>query len=383
MPGGARGPGGDHREEQVNRIRFAIPLACLLLPAAARGQGPEFHPATAPASLVYNGEFSALAPKAKTSDPDWPAGWTSKHPGNIKLFQDPGLGRRVIEMTGDEGLMGGYGVDLLSAPIDFKPNTRYRVTGRTKSAGPNLIVFVKGYATVTHTVEGQPRTEDAQVYQMRKEIAPGAAWRAFNLDFAVRPVETFSQFQHQVKYLRVELWAYWPKGTCWCDGIGFEEAGPLPDAARLPAQAVTHMGTKPRLAADSAPAGAFDEEQTFLDAANAFNDGEDQTALKLAEQLVAHRGDQADYRVLAARVLSRLGRHDEAEGHARWLMAQAPEAWQRDWGRVVAAGARWHAGDGGAARALLAEVKASADSANARQAADTLLRQMDAPATQP
>jgi hypothetical protein len=372
----------------VKTIPFSIlVLGLLLLAAPCRPAAPDAAPATQPANLVSNGDFSILATKVKPSDPDWPAGWTSKHAGNIKLVKVAGLGRSVIEMTGDEGLMGSYGVELMSAQIDFKPNTRYRVTGRTRSAGPNLIVFVKGYAAVTRTVDGRPQTSDTQVYQMRKEVPPSPDWRGFDLDFAVRPIETFSQFQHEVKYLRVELWAYWPKGTCWYDDIRMEEVGPLPDAARLPKQAVTHAGTKPRLSSDSQPATveAFDEEQTFLDAANAFNDGQDDAALKLTERLLARHEDKADYRVLAARVFSRLKRYNEAEGHARWLLAHAPEAWQRDWGGIVAAEARWHAGDKAAARALLAPVKAASESGNARRAAEELLKEVDAgaPGTQP
>jgi hypothetical protein len=362
------------------RMRWPLTAVCLLLAASALA-GPPAAPASAPANLVSNGDFSALAPKTKPSDPDWPAGWTSKHPKNIKLVRLPGVSRRVIEMTGDEGLMGSYGVELYSAPIQFKPNTRYSVTGRTKSAGPSFIVFVKGYATVTHTIDGKPQTLDEEVYQMHKEIGPSADWRPFHLDFAVRPVETFSQFQHRVKYVRVELWSYWPAGTGWYDDIHFEEVGPLPDAARLPAEAVTHIGVKPHLAADDQPATqaapAFDEQQTFADAANAFNDGRDQEALAPTAELLTHSPDNVDYHLLAARLLDRLGRYDDARTQARWLLAHAPEAWQRDWGRIVEADARWHAGDKPAARDLLRAVGASSESDSARRAAGELLQKLD------
>ncbi len=140
-----------------------------------------------------------------------------------------------------------------------------------------MIVFVKGYADLTRRVNGREQTAEEAVYQMRKEIAPSADWQPFNLDFDIQPTLEFSQFQHPIEYLRITLWAYWPAGTCWYDDIRFEEVGPVPVDQRRREQAGTHADFKPRLG-DTQPTGAqsadsqpaFDEEQAWLDAQNAW-----------------------------------------------------------------------------------------------------------------
>ena len=229
-------------------------VACrgLLLVAAAAlpafGGPPALTGAAAPVgrNLVPNGEFEKQDSRGRL-----PAGWTTKHPQNVQTVHVGGMRGWVVQMTGDKDLMGTYGADLLSPKIAFRPNTRYRCTGYTKSTGPKMIVFVKGYSTVTRRSHGQMETVEDVVYQMRKEIAPSADWQPFHLDFDIRPVKEFSDFQHRIEHLRITLWAYWPEGTCWYDDIRLEEVGPLPADLRQHEQAVTHTGARPRLAVDN------------------------------------------------------------------------------------------------------------------------------------
>ncbi len=354
-------------------------------------------PTTRPANLVSNGEF-----EQGDADGKLPLGWTTKHPDNVRrVWSDEERGY-IVEMTGDEKLMGGYGADLTSDRIAVRANTRYRCTGLTRSVGPSFIVFVKGYATVTRRVKGQSQTFDDAVYQMRKEIKPSADWQPFNLDFDITPADVFSDQQHEIRYLRITLWAYWPAGTGWFDDIRFEEAGALPsDRVRRP-DPVTHTGVKPRLGPGSQPAtaeAAFDEEQTWLDAANAFRAGEYAKAAVLGEQLVARAPRKADYHLLLARTLAKLERWVEADQHAGWLLdepaatkpacsATRPaepttqptrqiEPWQRDWALVVRAEARWRAGRLDEARQCLQRVLRPDASPHARQAAEELGRRID------
>ena len=132
----------------------------------------------------------------------------------------------MAHLTGHD--TGGYGVDLLSEKIPIKPNTRYRCTGVTRSDGPNMKVFVRGYGTVTRRVKGELKTFEDAVYTMRKDIPPTGDWTPFNLDFTIVPFNEFGAHQHRVEYVRIKLWAYWPAGTCWFDNLRFEEVGPLP-----------------------------------------------------------------------------------------------------------------------------------------------------------
>jgi hypothetical protein len=200
--------------------------ACILLLAvsvlAQEAKPPTSQPASAPRNLVLNGDFERAATGAKL-----PTGWTTAHPDHVRLVDDPEGRGRVVAMTGDKKLMASYGVDLLSGEIPIQPGMRYRCTGYTRSAGPRMKVFVRGFATVTRHVRGEIRTADEAVYTMRKDIEPSSEWQPFQLDFEIRPAEVVGDRQHTIKYVRIKLWAYWPVGTCWFDDIRFEEAGAI------------------------------------------------------------------------------------------------------------------------------------------------------------
>ncbi len=369
-------------------------LGLLLVAAAVGGveaRGAERatpKPEQAAVNLVSNGDFEKLDEQGFL-----PVGWTTRHPDNLMAVPGGGQRGNVIEMTGGRQLMGTYGTDLLSPKIPFKANTRYRCTGYTRSDGPSMIVFVKGYATVHRRVDGEMTPYDDAVYQMKKQIKPTAEWTKFNLDFDVMPARIFSDFQHEVKYLRILLWAYWPPGTCWYDDIRFEEVGPLP-APEAPGSVsiekpLTHTGERPRLgpgADDPDQPAAFDAEQTWVDAANAFNAGELDRALELAEALVARQPHHGGYRLLSARAAARLGRRDIAAEHVQWLLDPANSSgddppvrpWQALWAHVVEARLLADSGEVERAKALLSSVLADSDSPHVRHAAGALLEQLGA-----
>jgi tetratricopeptide (TPR) repeat protein len=256
-------------------------------------------------------------------------------------------------------------------------------------------VFIKGYATVTRRVDGQLRTYDDIIYQMRKDIEPGEGWQPFNLDFEITPANVFSDFQHKVDYVRIRLWAYWPAGTCRFADLTFEEVGPVPRRNRRHAEAVTHVGLPPRLG-DAAQQSMqpttqrFDDQEAWHDAVNAFRGQDHEQALRLAEQLIQHAPHMGSYRLLAARALAQLERWDAAEQHARWLLEktgdiQPPgkpprqiESWQRDWAHVVQAQAYQHTGRVAEARRILRQLLQSDASPHAHAAAEKLLAEMDA-----
>ena len=349
---------------------------------------PTSGPTTKPARYPFNDDFE-IAASGKL-----PAGWTSKHPDNVRLVDFGVQYGRVVEMTGGEKLMASYGVDLTSGKIPVKPNTRYRCTGYTKSDGPKMIVFVKGYATVRRRVEGKLTPLEDAVYQIRKDVDPTEDWQPFNLDFEILPARLFSDFQHKIEYLRITLWAYWPVGTCWFDDICFEEVAPLPDQQQRHGESVTHVGLPPRLSkAATQPAGSagddFDEQQCWRDAVNALRTGDHEQAARLAERLLVRAPHNGAYRVLAARALAALKRWKAAERHARWLLEESDpsdanatparqiEPWQRDWARVVQAQVWHHTGRRAEAHARLNELLKGDVSPHARAAAKGLLSEIE------
>jgi hypothetical protein len=365
------------RRDRPPHLRLAG-LCLALVAFACHGAAQTSAPATSgPVNLLENGDFEQLN-DARTL----PLHWSTERPDNVRITADLHHGR-VIEMTGKKKLMATYGVDLLSeTKIPVKPNTRYRCTGYTRSLGPRMMVFVRGYATVTRSIDGERRTFDDAVYTMREEIDPSEHWQSFNLDFDITPAAVFSDHLHKIKYVRVKLWAYWPAGTCWFDDIRFEQVGPLPaEKVRRP-DAVTHTDEPARLGPRASQPAAFDEEQTWLDAANAFRAADYHKALPLAEQLVESAQNNGKYRILLARTLASLGRWAEADRHASWFLGDADsqptrkiEPWQRDWALVVHAQACRHAGRTKEAEKALKRVIRPDASAQARRAAEKLLQE--------
>ncbi|MBN1557070.1 MAG: hypothetical protein JW951_02865 [Lentisphaerae bacterium] len=351
------------------RMLLCAAGAALALGGAAARAGTE-------SNLVFNGAFELRDPATGL-----PKGWDTERPGNVRLA-DGGAGRgRVVEMQGDTELMASYGVALRGGRIPVTANTRYRCTGLTRSEGPAMKVFVKGYGAVSRVENGVTNVADEAVYQMRKDIDPTAAWTPFQLDFELLPAEVFSDFQHRVDYLRITLWAFWPVGRCWFDDIRFVEVGPVPGERRRHAGAVTHTGKAPQLGPAAGAAPAVSEETLWQTAVNAWGAEAHADALALAGALIARNGAKADYRLLAARAARALERWDEALEQAAWLLAPdntAVRDWQRDWATVVAADAWRHRGEAARAREMLQALLSGEGSPHAREAARELRDAMDA-----
>ncbi|MBN2445099.1 MAG: hypothetical protein JXO22_00100 [Phycisphaerae bacterium] len=288
-------------------------------------------------------------------------------------------------MTGDETLMGGYGVDLLGEKIQFKPNTRYQCTGFTKSAGPAMKVFIKGYANVRRRVDGEMKTFEDQVYQMRKDIAPTDDWTAFTLDFEIIPTNVFSDHEHRIEYLRVKLWAFWPAGTCWFDDIRMVEVAPVSPADRRADDAVTHMDIPPRLGPQAKTVTTRPADDIWLDAVNAFTADRYAEAWTLLQPLLADDPENCDYRVMAARLLAALGTLDVADEHASWLLDQAqsdqvdtrPQTWQLEWARLIHAQVLCVQGDTEGGVSELRSLNKAATSPHVRKEARRLLSVLD------
>jgi hypothetical protein len=202
------------------RLVVVLLCGCAAVVAQERKK-PTSRPASAPTNLVSNGDFERPAPGGNL-----PEGWTTEHPDNVRLVDDPEGRGRVIEMTGDKKRMASYGVDLVSGDVPVQEGVPYRCTGYTRSTGPNMKVFVRGFATVTRRARGEVKVFDDAVYTMRKDVAPSERWQPFTLDFQIRPAEVVSDEPYPIKYVRIKLWAYWPVGTCWFDDIRFEQVGP-------------------------------------------------------------------------------------------------------------------------------------------------------------
>jgi hypothetical protein len=357
----------------TRKSRVAAMCVLLVTGASALFAGEPDPLATQPSSgvnLLTNGTFEKLDASGLL-----PAGWSTVRPDNVRVINSGDERNRVVEMTGNADLMGSYGVDLLSDSVMFKANTRYRCMGYIKTAGPNAMLFVKGYASVTRKDKGVTKTFDDEVYQMVKNIDVKQDWSRFSLEFDVKPANVFSPFQHEIKYLRVLLWGCWPKGTLWWDDIRFEEVGPIPGSERRHEKAVTHQGIPANLGPSATQPEEFDAEQAWADAANALLDERFEEAAKLSEELVRREPTRADYRLALSRAAVKLARWDQAKAQSRWLLSpeNKAEPWQVEWATLVDAQVSLQQGDKERATATLRKLATDAKSPHVRQAATELL----------
>jgi hypothetical protein len=353
-----------------SRVAFCVSL---VLSAALHAGEPD-PLATQPSSgvnLLTNGTFEKLDASGLL-----PEAWTTVRPDNLRVVNSGDERNRVVEMTGNEGLMGTYGVDLLSDPVMFKANTRFRCTGFVKTAGPGAMLFVKGYASVTRKDKGVMKTFDDEVYQMVKSIDVKREWTRFSLEFDVKPANVFSPFQHEIKHLRVLLWGCWPKGTLWWDDVRFEEVGPIPGKERRHDKAVTHQGIAPTLGPSATQPDEFDAELAWADAANALLEDRFEEAAKLSEQLVQREPSRANYRLVLARSSVKLSQWETAKTQSRWLLlpANKAEPWQVEWATLVDAEITLRQGDKNQALVALRKLAAESKSPHVRDAAAALLK---------
>ncbi len=339
-------------------------------------------------NLVYNGTFEQVDANSGV-----PVGWRGVpvFPGGKNVLVVDGGPKRgkVLLLHGDAGRMGAPGVMCMqTAEIPVKANTRYRCTGWTKSAGPTFIIFVKGFGLVKHNV-GDRTSVYEEVYMMKKEISGPVTgrgvrdWEPFNLDFEVRPLRVFSDFNTKVEFVRVKIFAYWPPGTCWADDIRFFEVGPVPADQRVSEEAMTHAGIKPRLSAPDPNEGKFDEEQAYVDAGNAWKTGEYVKCHFLSSRLIAAAPGTGLYRLLLARSATMLGKWDDAEAQAQWVLeaqdkgaaGREVEGWMFDWAALVHAEVVLRTGDRAQGLALVEALVAKTDSPHVKAAARKVLAQ--------
>lgn len=382
---GLRDVGTKGRRGEMGVVALWVLLWVWVLMSAGAALAEE---AAAPVNLLPNGDFAQVEEAS-----GWPVGWTTKHEKNVKWVMVEGepfhQAARVAQMSGDEGLMGTYGVDVLSDKVEIKPGHRYRVTGWARSDGPNQIVFVKGFGTVTRKIEGREAQVDEVVYQMKKEIVPtpGSKWAEFSLEFEIKPAKIFTAHQSEVKYVRVLLWAYWPVGTCWYGNVHFfDVTPPAPEGEK---NTVEHSpiftGEKPRLSGEAdkpAETETFDAEQAWMDAGNAWGEGAFARCAAVCGRLIAHEPGHVNGHLMLARALVKLERWDEAREQVTWLQSQDAgkvAAWQTDYAKVTRGEILLHEGKTEETKALMQAVIAHSESAGATAAAKAVLEKIEKP----
>jgi hypothetical protein len=127
-------------------------------------------------------------------------------------------GDSVLAMNLSKDTAENNGQACISSPFDIKPNTRYRLQFRYKSAGPSLHVFVKGY------VKGKDiagKEADVQCYEC--QVPPSGAtkgqWKTVVCD--INPQSP----NGPPSFLKVDLYAYLSPGRVEFSDVEVKEVG--------------------------------------------------------------------------------------------------------------------------------------------------------------
>ncbi|MCG3177727.1 MAG: hypothetical protein BIFFINMI_00046 [Phycisphaerae bacterium] len=160
---------------------------------------------------------------------------------------DPADARnRCLHMAINADVAGTYGVAVYSDWIPVTPGCIYRFAYRWRVAGPTPKVFIKGYALrpIGDELDAQGRAfrfQRREVY--RRQVHPTSdadpkrklegGWTQTTADFVPR------HDQYPPHWIRIDIYAYWPKGHAWFDDVVLRQLSDKPvveqhDPADLP-----------------------------------------------------------------------------------------------------------------------------------------------------
>jgi hypothetical protein len=195
-------------------------------------------------NLVRNGDFGRpenweaiyradrYAPPAKDALPEPDQVAVSRVSVDDKM-------ERVLAMNLSKTAAHSKGLACLSDPIKIRPQMRYRLSFRYQSDGPQLHVFVKGYAPL-RDINGQIVPREVYRRQVSPSGATGGQWQKVECDLTPRHPA------HEVAELRIDLYAYLRPGTVLFDDVVLKAIGPAGQAPALksPARLTTQRGER-------------------------------------------------------------------------------------------------------------------------------------------
>jgi hypothetical protein len=125
---------------------------------------------------------------------------------------------KVLQFALPESVAGLNGLACYSDWVEVKVGHRYRCAITYASDGPTFLPFVKGYALVQSPGEGQPQRREVYRRQFPKLHATAGKWETAVADFVpsvLAPPAGGHREPYQLKWIRVDLYCYWPKGHVW------------------------------------------------------------------------------------------------------------------------------------------------------------------------
>jgi len=157
--------------------------------------------------------------------------WTSRAKAPIQqdrrkmILWSPGprgkAAGKVLQFAMPASVAGMHGLACYSDWIDVKCGHRYRCRITYASEGPTFLPFVKGYALIKMPDEKASRRREVYRRQFPKLKSTGGAWATATADFvpSVLAPKHGHRAPYDLKWVRVDLYCYWPKGRLWVKDV--------------------------------------------------------------------------------------------------------------------------------------------------------------------
>ncbi len=132
-----------------------------------------------------------------------------------------GGGGKVVQFAMPASVAGAHGLACYSEWIDVRPGHRYRCAITYASEGPTFLPFVKGYALIQTPGEAKPQRREVYRRQFPKLKSTGGRWKTAVVDFvpSVLPPTRGHRAPYDLKWIRVDLYGYWPAGRLWVKDV--------------------------------------------------------------------------------------------------------------------------------------------------------------------
>ena len=128
---------------------------------------------------------------------------------------------KVLQFAMPESIAGMNGLACYGDWIDAQPGARYRIAVTYRSDGPTMLNFIKGYALIDAGDGLGLRRREAYRRQFPKLGDTGGQWKTAVVDFvpSVLPPGRSGRVPYELKWIRVELYGYWPKGRMYIKDV--------------------------------------------------------------------------------------------------------------------------------------------------------------------
>ena len=128
---------------------------------------------------------------------------------------------KVLQFAMPSSVAAMHGLACYSDWIEVTPGHRYRCAITYASDGPTFLPFVKGYALIGTPGEAAPQRREVYRRQFPKLKSTNRAWKTAVVDFvpSVLPPKHGHRAPYELKWIRVDLYCYRPKGHVWVQEV--------------------------------------------------------------------------------------------------------------------------------------------------------------------